>query len=380
MVSNSSYVIVCDQSTPKFDDLLEIDFDFHFGSEDDYDFNAIEVVWNAKTPPPSVMFAGVCPNIERIKHGSQFSDFFASSPDGLREIRPGWSGQAGRQYYTINRDFRFFNSKSKYLFDTLDSRFVDYAKHYNLEKSPPVFQYHRLRHSKAVIIPLSGYHQYPSNHLRQFSDEISFQDKIPVAFWRGGIAGTVPFRNTLWHTHSIAGLEDLNDEKKISAICQSSRFKLSIDSLGEDGVDIKIVRPPSHHPIYSISGFPDGIWSPPIPIEEQLKYRYLLALDGYDGPSSWYWMLKCNSVILRQNSNWEMFGDVYFKPWIHFVPIEIDAKDILSKVNYLEKNLGLCEYIIRNANTAWNLILNSAFKETRQKYFYDRYNQIAKSS
>ncbi len=72
-------------------------------------------------------------------------------------------------------------------------------------------------------------------------------------------------------------------------------------------------------------------------VSEHFSHRYLLALDGYDGPSSWYWMLNSNSDVIRQKSDWLMFGDSYFVPWVHFVPIAEDASDIMDVFDWCEK-------------------------------------------
>ncbi len=108
-------------------------------------------------------------------------------------------------------------------------------------------------------------------------------------------------------------------------------------------------------------------------VSEHFSHRYLLALDGYDGPSSWYWMLNSNSVVIRQKSDWLMFGDSYFVPWVHFVPIAEDASDIMDVFDWCEKNQATCEKISSNAKAAWAVLFDPIYQVERRKALFQAY-------
>lgn len=77
--------------------------------------------------------------------------------------------------------------------------------------------------------------------------------------------------------------------------------------------------------------FEDGIMS----IEDQLKYKYILDVDGHS--NTWcatVWKLYSGSVLLKTNSIWKQWYYDELKPWIHYVPIENDFSDINEKIQW----------------------------------------------
>ena len=309
-------------------------------------------------------------------------DYFDITIDGFinKRNKGGASGHAARHVYTINRDFHLLNPGVFYFYDTLDTRFCNYKEFYKTDLPIPVFQYHRRAGLNAVIIPLSGYHEYRSTHIPEFSDKTAFHEKASVIFWRGVLSGSIPFRGTLWHTHSIVGLSDLTDDQKLALLRKSLRFNICERSLDSDIIDARIVRPQSDTPMMKGQNFLEHLWESAVPREKHFGYRYLLALDGYDGPSSWYWMLNTNSVVFRQDSDWEMFGDVYFSPWIHYIPIQKDGSDIIEKYEWCERNPAEMVQITQNARAAWKIVFDSDYRNVRQEHLYKTYNIWASQS
>lgn len=110
------------------------------------------------------------------------------------------------------------------------------------------------------------------------------------------------------------------------------------------------------------------------PAREQTRYRYLLALDGFDGPSSMYWMFRTKSLVFRHESPWEMFGDHAFLPWKTYIPVKPNREDIMEKFEWCENNLDACEQIVEQANLAWNSIFDSARFDARLQFIFNLYS------
>jgi hypothetical protein len=58
-------------------------------------------------------------------------------------------------------------------------------------------------------------------------------------------------------------------------------------------------------------------------IDEQIKYKYLLDIDGWSSAwSATVWKLYSGSVLLKVDSVWKQwYYDDGFRPWIHYIPI-----------------------------------------------------------
>ena len=60
-------------------------------------------------------------------------------------------------------------------------------------------------------------------------------------------------------------------------------------------------------------------------IAKELKYKYLLSLEGNDVSSSLKWMLYSNSVVFMRNPrivSWIM--EDHLEPYIHYIPLNDD--------------------------------------------------------
>ena len=84
--------------------------------------------------------------------------------------------------------------------------------------------------------------------------------------------------------------------------------------------------------------------------EEMLKYRYIISARGNDKDSGLNWKLCSNSVVLMcppETTSWLM--ESILKPWVHYVPLRSDFKDLQERVKWCENHLGVCAKISENA-------------------------------
>ena len=86
-------------------------------------------------------------------------------------------------------------------------------------------------------------------------------------------------------------------------------------------------------------------------LEEQGHYKYITILPGYYSDSSFIQLFKLDSIILHvpNNENCLWFESI-LKPYIHYVPLDKDLKNLKSQIQWCKKNQEICKTIIKNMN------------------------------
>lgn len=86
-------------------------------------------------------------------------------------------------------------------------------------------------------------------------------------------------------------------------------------------------------------------------IWEQLKYKYILSIEGNDVASGLKWQLYSNSVVFMRKPkivSWAMEDKL--EPYVHYIAIKDDFSDLIEQIEYADKNYDKCLNIIKNAN------------------------------
>lgn len=161
-------------------------------------------------------------------------------------------------------------------------------------------------------------------HFHGLSNEradVAFEDKEPRACWRG---------NVTFRAHT-------------QAVQDSDRFKLVKAQLSSHVVDAKFCKP---DPGITSAEY----YGPSMSKREQLKFRYLISVEGGDVSTGLKWMLNSNSVVLMRPPTAELvLGESTLRPYVHFVPLGADFEDVEERVAWCESNLGECLKISANA-------------------------------
>ncbi len=88
-----------------------------------------------------------------------------------------------------------------------------------------------------------------------------------------------------------------------------------------------------------------------ISLKEQLKYKYIMAIEGNDVASNLKWIMSSNSIAVMPRPKYETwFMEGCLIPNYHYIEIKEDFSDLIEKVNYYEKNPDKALQIIKNAN------------------------------
>ena len=91
----------------------------------------------------------------------------------------------------------------------------------------------------------------------------------------------------------------------------------------------------------------------PISIREQLKFQFILAIEGTDVASNLKWVMSSNSIAVMPQPQYETwFQEGLLKPNVHYIEIAPDYSDLIDKLKYYQAHPNACQDIIHAAH-AW---------------------------
>ena len=206
-------------------------------------------------------------------------------------------------YFFDSYEFtRYFSKTLPWLFRPGD--ITDLQPYPTIVKSRPITE----NNENSVLLKL--------NKIRHFifvKDKTKFEDKIPKILFRGAAHGK-PNRQMFIEKWIDNPMCDIKDTAKDS------------------------INPPQWQ-------------SKPISIKEQLKYRYIMAIEGNDVASNLKWIMSSNSIAVMPRPKYETwFMEGCLIPNYHYIEIKEDFSDLIEKVNYYEQHPEQAKAIIKNAN------------------------------
>lgn len=116
-------------------------------------------------------------------------------------------------------------------------------------------------------------------------------------------------------------------------------------------------------------------------IEEQLKYKFILSLEGNDVASNLKWIMSSNSVAVMRKPRFETwFMEARLIPDYHYILIKDDYSDLEEKLLYYIKRTEELEQIRKNANVYVKQFQNKKIEDivsllVMKKYF-EKTNQL----
>ena len=163
-----------------------------------------------------------------------------------------------------------------------------------------------------------------------------WHNKKEIVFWRGSPTGPAP------------------TEKEIlkNAWEKAPRFHLvRLSKSHPQTIDAGFITNPSVNPAlvswpYTSIGVENGpllaskleIVKPVHP-RTHLQYKYLIDVDGHSCCySRTYWVLLSNSVMLKQVTDHCQWFYKGIEPFVHFVPVEENLKDLFEKMTWCQAN------------------------------------------
>eukprot|EP00553_Chaetoceros_curvisetus_P003756 CAMPEP_0204612276 /NCGR_PEP_ID=MMETSP0717-20131115/372_1 /ASSEMBLY_ACC=CAM_ASM_000666 /TAXON_ID=230516 /ORGANISM="Chaetoceros curvisetus" /LENGTH=244 /DNA_ID=CAMNT_0051624295 /DNA_START=252 /DNA_END=986 /DNA_ORIENTATION=- len=153
--------------------------------------------------------------------------------------------------------------------------------------------------------------------------EISWDAKLDKAVWRGTLSGDI----------------DRSDEKSANfeGNCnRNQRCQLVLNSVDSSYIDAGVSMQRSDLPIgldyiHLLKG--------PLSIEEQLKYKIVIVVEGENFSYSLAWALYSGSVVIMPRpTKTSYLMEERLEPWIHYVAVKDDWSNLEKKVKWCINN------------------------------------------
>lgn len=92
---------------------------------------------------------------------------------------------------------------------------------------------------------------------------------------------------------------------------------------------------------------------------EMIRYKYILDIDG--NSNTWdatAWKLNSGSVIFKTDSNWVQWFYEYYKPWVHYIPINDDFSNLQEMYQWTERHPEECKQMIQECKKLFKHVYN----------------------
>ncbi|AUH33623.1 glycosyl transferase family 90 [Paracoccus tegillarcae] len=234
----------------------------------------------------------------------------------------------------------------------------------------PVLCYNRREAARNVVLwPLPGLHEIgaPGQPQAECGDHIPFDAKQDRLVWRGHISGSAVPHDQFGRQPSHQILDQLRDAGDDHAaqmaaferLCDVPRFAFIRRWMDHPDFDIGLViawryRDLASHPLLA------PFTRPRVGADYFQRFRYQLTLAGYDHGSNFIGAINSQSVLLKEEDGWEVYYLGRFKPWQHYIPVQLHCLDLEDKLAWARANPERCKQmsaaaraeVVRLANPA----------------------------
>ena len=125
-----------------------------------------------------------------------------------------------------------------------------------------------------------------------------------------------------------------------------------------------------NHPKCNIGNIPlhneNPDWAKPfISVEEQLKYKFILSIEGHDVATNLKWIMSSNSLCFMPTPKFETwFMEGKLIPNVHYVHVKYDYSDMIEKMDYYSNNENEALKIIENSKKWVEKFRNEKLEKT----------------
>jgi len=194
--------------------------------------------------------------------------------------------------------------------------------------------------------------------------DIPFQYKKNIVFWRGTTTGSSSHRTSL-----CRGAADHKTSWGPRTVNRFTMIEKWFNKTPEIDVGFSFIHKDWLKPNYQkyVKGFCN--------IQDFLRYKYILSIEGNDKDSGLNWKLNSNSVVLMARprvTSWLM--ETTLVPNKHYILLKDDFSDLHERLQWCNNNQDKCIEIVKNANEFMNQFSNDANEqkleiEVLNKYF-----------
>jgi len=183
----------------------------------------------------------------------------------------------------------------------------------------------------------------------EIKKHIKWEDKIPIAIFRGSATGSIEIEyNQRLQISNLDNILQKTNNKLIDAGIISWNSRDKIDSK----LQINYINPNSFK--FKLKER--------IPMNEQIKYKYIINIDGHSNPNRTSYLLQLNSLILMVESKYVVGNICWYsnllQPYIHYIPIKYDLSNLEEQIIWCRNNDDKCIKIIQQANQLFHNYFN----------------------
>jgi hypothetical protein len=195
-----------------------------------------------------------------------------------------------------------------------------------------------------------------------------WDDKVPTAFFRGsatGVGVTTEANQRLKLACLSLKWADCNDYNESNSVDGVRFLDAGVTSWNcrdkkSKGLPLSFIQP-SLLPISLVEG---------LPLCEQMKFKYLIYVDGHCAAGRYSYLMCSGSVILKVESI-TCAKDIWFfpllRPWVDHIPIAADLSDLAEKILWCKQNDGKCKKIVEHAQDLyWRYVSQNSIQEYLQ--------------
>ena len=237
--------------------------------------------------------------LERVNYYCKDQDKFSISDDAI-QVEKFKKTKSFAYYADTKKVVRYFSKSFK--FDYLFGDIIHVPEFPSFLKSRPISDINQ----NSILLKLNAI-----RHYQFLNDKVLFSNKKSMAVWRGYIyqeQRELLVREFAEHPYIDVGH------------CDSKRLDV---------------------PAYK--GF--------MSVEEQLGYKYIISVEGYDVATNLKWVMSSNSLCFMPKPRYETwFMEGRLQAGFHYVELNDDFSDLAEKIMFYEANPEAALEIIKNAN------------------------------
>lgn len=186
---------------------------------------------------------------------------------------------------------------------------------------------HNKKRVEPILLPLNRKRHFGVASLVPEND-IQWEEKMPKAVWRGQYGKTDK-------SHNGSDIDNTHDIK----------YALVSKHLNSSLVDAKFSRHANSAPPLMAGSYLD--------MKDQLRYKYIISIEGNDVSSGLKWMLFSNSIVLAPSFTWEGWAmEGLLEPHVHYLPLKEDMSNVEEMIAWAEDHPNEVQ-LIRERSTVF---------------------------
>ncbi|MDE6231100.1 MAG: lipopolysaccharide A protein [Muribaculaceae bacterium] len=176
--------------------------------------------------------------------------------------------------------------------------------------------------------------------------------------------------NSLRHFNFVADRLDFSEKRDIPV----SRNAIGGRPWREELLRLYIDNPHADFGATDCASFKPEYLRPFLSIEEQLRHKFIMTLQGNDVATNLKWVMSSNSIAVMPRptvESWYMEGKLL--PNVHYIEISPDYSDLFERLEYFLAHPAEAREIIENAHQWVNQFRNPKIESLAMAGVLDRY-------